>query len=109
MIIIIALFAFLLIFIGNTPARTYERQAKEDYEKYRENTHKRNQEYAKEHDYYYERNNLFNLEVNPNYYGDGSLRRDPNTGKTYEKGKYYVDSRGQTANWKQDSSKQKPD
>lgn len=108
MTIFIALFVLLLIVVGNAPARSYDRQAKIEFEQFNEDAHKKNQQYAKEHDCYYERNNLLNLEVNPDYYSDGSLKRDSNTGLRYNKGEYYVNSKGKMANGHYDSTKRRP-
>ena len=82
--------------------------SRREYKQYTENTLNQLREYARKHDYYFRRTTLFNLAVNPDFYGDGSLRRDPHTGKTYKKGLYYTDSRGNTADYGKSDTAKRP-
>ena len=109
MIILVALFVFALIYIGNAPVRHDQALGREAYDRQTENFHRRNKETAEKYDCYYERNQLPSLDINQNFYGDGSLKRDSSTGRTYNKGQYYVDSRGRKANGQYDSTKKRPE
>ena len=70
--------------------------------------HRQNRECAKRNDCYYKYNDLVTLEINENFWPDGSLKRDAYTGKTYQKGQYYVNSRGWNADDQNDSTKKRP-
>lgn len=109
MIILIAVLAFILIYVGNAPTRHDQQLGREAYDRQQENFHRKNKEVAEKYDCYYERAQIPSLDINQNFYGDGSLKRDTSTGKTYEKGKYYVNSRGQKANGQYDSTKKRPE
>ena len=64
---------------------------------------------SKEMDCYYESNRNAIIHPNYNFYSDGSLKYDSNTGKGYQKGQYYCDSNGVMANRRTaDSSCNKP-
>lgn len=82
--------------------------SRREYKQYKENTLNQLREYAEKNDYYFHRTTLPNLAVNQNFYGDGSLRRDPNTGITYKKGLYYADSRGNTADYGKSETAKRP-
>ena len=98
MAIIFALLILAFLWVGNAPTRADQQLGREAFDRQQENFHQQNKEYAQRHDYYYERSKLVSQDINADFYSDGSLRRDSNTGKTYSKGQYYVDSRGQAAN-----------
>lgn len=108
MIILIVLVLLIVIYIGNAPTRNDQRLGREAYDRQQDNFHERNKELAKQYDCYYEQNKLPTMDINVNYYGDGSLRKDSKTGRTYDKGRYFVNSYGQMANGKYDPTKERP-
>lgn len=108
MIILVALVVFVLLYVGNAPTRRDQQLGREAYDQQQKNFHERNKVLAEQYDCYYEPNELSTMDINASYYGDGSLKKDGCTGKTYEKGKYYVDSKGMTAKRQYDSSQIKP-
>lgn len=105
----IALIIVVFIFALGTPTRVETRRGNEAFDRAQEDAHRRNREYAQKNDLYFEQSKLVTLDINENFYSDGSLRHDSATNRNFAKGQYYVDSRGQMANRSYDHSKQKPE
>lgn len=93
------MFTFILIivviflYIGNEPARHQKRLGDENYKEMCRRQKEAISDYCKEKDCY----NNPTLGPNQYYYGDGSLKYDRATGRSYDKGQYYCDSRGMKA------------
>ncbi len=78
--------------------RKLDKDAKQQEAALTEQEHQRMLEGAQYWDSYYERNPLTpQLDVNPDFYGDGSLRHDSGTGFDYPKGRYFCNKAGYKA------------
>ena len=105
----IVLIIVFLIFALNAPTRAETRRGNEVFDRAQEDAHRRNREYAQKNDLYYERSKLVTMDINENFYSDGSLKHDNATNRNFAKGQYYVDSRGQKADRSYDHSQKKPE
>ncbi len=99
-IIIVALLIAVL-WVCNAPARDDRKLGQQAVDQQIRNQHRAQKNFAEQHDVYYKESQLPSLDVNANFYGDGSLRCDAATGRHYDKGQYYCDSRGLTADYQQ--------
>lgn len=97
-IIIIAIIVIAVLNFAGQGAATYNlkqqnkesmNQAQRNYEDWAKRT-------SKEQDIYYSHSSK---SLNDNFYSDGSLKIDPYTKKTYAKGEFRCDSRGNKVEW----------
>lgn len=95
--VIVAIILFSWIYLTHLPATNGIREGHEHMQKMREESKAHWRSEAAKQDRYYD---PIIGNMNPNFYSDGSLRRDMSTNKVYPKGKYYCDSDGVTADWK---------
>lgn len=105
----LALIVFIFLFAGNAPARADRELGRQAYDQQKENHEKAMKECAQRENCFYERTtSIPTLNINTNFYPDGSLKRDAETGKLYPKGQYYVDRHGLNARRDRDYSKPRP-
>lgn len=99
-IILVALLLSIL-WVSNAPTREDQKLGRAAFDQQKINQHRAQKDFAAQHDLYYKESQLPTLDVNANFYSDGSLRRDAATGQYYNKGQYYCDSRGLNADCQQ--------
>lgn len=105
----IAFIVLIFVFALGTPTRVETRRGHEAFDRAQEDAHRRNREYAQKNDLYFKQSKLVTLDINENFYSDGSLKHDSATNRNFAKGQYYVDSRGQKADRSYDHSQKKPE
>lgn len=99
MILVVFIVAIVLWFCSQAVATSnLKRENRESFQRAVENHAQYFREEARKNDYYY---NPILRKCEYGYYSDGSLRLDKYTGKRYQKGQYYCDSRGTKADWSQ--------
>ena len=97
--IVIIIVAYLLnMFAGAVSYMDIKQKNKENLEKNRAQWAQQRKDISKKYDVYYDKNVDV---VMPWFYSDGSLKKDPDTGKTYPKGQYRATSAGLDCNLKQ--------
>lgn len=104
--LIISIIVLLCIYMSQLPAANGIWEGHEHMRRMREESREHWRREAAKQDRYY----CYEIgDMNPNFYSDGSLRRDMSTNRVYPKGTYYCDSDGVTANWRRvDSSVPRP-
>jgi hypothetical protein len=100
MLVIVVLILLPFIWMGNAPTRRMNREFRETMDDMKRRSAERARQMATQKDEYYIplRGRSGGLR-NQDFYGDGSLKRDPFLGKSYGRGQYYCDSRGYMANY----------
>ena len=86
----LGLLAGAALYVGNEPARQQKRLGEQAYFEMKARHAEWQREYCRENDCY----NNPTLGPNRYYYGDGSLKYDRATGRSYAKGQYYCDCKG---------------
>ena len=98
---VLALIFIAALWVSNTPTRADQQLGRAALDQQIKNQHQAQKRFADKHDVYYKESRLPAMDLNGNFYSDGSLRQDAATGQRYAKGEYYCDSRGLTADYQQ--------
>ena len=98
MLLLVGLVILLVIAAASAPASYDAKQGKRHYDECQVRHDITMRDMARKTDSYYESGSI--MSYNENFYSDGSLKFDPCTGKSYQKGQYMCRSDGLTADYK---------